>query len=167
VRAVLLLSIAVIACASRHRAAHADAGPSDDDCAKAMANLQRVMPGETADADEASYCRKMPRAVVECLQTVRSKSEADACVRRAASGAAPSFRPAGSGESVETIGKASAASADDCRRALAHVKEIVPGFTGEADLLTACIKTATTDDVACLLAAASAGDVRRCGLGDP
>jgi hypothetical protein len=129
-------------------AADAAAATLQDECAAATANMSKVMPDEVSgDAADLADCMKLPRPVVRCLIGVRSKTEADACVKGYAE---PEVR----------------ATEAECKQAIAHVRGVLGKPLSDSDdaLVAQCVRTATAADIKCLQATTSAADLKQCGF---
>jgi hypothetical protein len=164
VRRAARIAIALVALAACGKKAAPDAPPQQptaEDCRAAAANVALITHAPPGDADaDLAECLKLPRAAVTCLAEAKATANIDSCLR-----AQPRSRfGKGGTEPAEPIG-APEVTADDCRTAAAAAKKLRPEIKEtEVDLVDECVRSATTGDVKCLIAATTAAEAKKCGL---
>jgi hypothetical protein len=144
-------------------AAPVHTAPAADDCALAVANMKKVAPdmveGDDLDRED---CLRLPREVVLCLQKVSSEPEAESCVHEYAA-----LHPQDGGPlEAEAIPPEELATKDDCTKAVAHVKALLPPDEQKdlhvAEMIEECTQVYTKSDAKCILAAKTPQEVDAC-----
>lgn len=143
------------------------------ECDRAMTNMAKVMPGLVeGDEDDRRECMKFPLEVVRCLQQVKNEEQADGCIAGYLAARPPAPKPPGPDDGeAEAVGPEDLAGAEPCKKAIGHVRTLMPkearDAESEASMIAECTAMFTKTDVSCLLAAKTLQEVDACALDDP
>ena len=144
--------------------------PSRAECEAAITNMQKVAPAMVpGDAGDIEDCLKLPRALVLCLQTVKTSAEADACVDHAIGpvpndGGAPPAEDAAAAAPTAAAAEVPRPTPDKCTKMMKHYKTLAGAGdeASESSMLAACTTQLTAAQVDCVIAATDFQDAQAC-----